>query len=93
MGIPNTIVKMIDKHGKMSDFQISKIANAITLAILDVENTSRWSAERRAQKYAEAIQNSIFNEFYNPVWLLNDFIIFHNFNRRIPDSFCKNICC
>lgn len=74
MGIPNTIVKVIDKHGKIVDFEISKIANSVILTILDVENTNRWIAERRAHKYAEIIKQQAYDRFYSLEWLLEDFL-------------------
>ena len=73
MSVSKNIVKIVDKYGRVVDFKISKIANSIVLTILDVENTNRWIAERRAQKYAELITERVFNTFYDIDWLIGDF--------------------
>jgi len=73
MGIPNTIVKIVDKYGKTVNFKISKIVNSIILTIIDVESTSRWIAERRAHKYAEIIRQQVYKTFYDLEWLIADF--------------------
>ncbi len=73
MNMPKTIVKIVDKYGRVVDFKLSKITNSIILTIIDVENANRWIAERRAQKYAEMIKARIYDTFYSMDWLVRDF--------------------
>ncbi|MEA3506201.1 MAG: hypothetical protein U9R36_01705 [Elusimicrobiota bacterium] len=73
MGIPNTIVKIVDKEGEIVNFEISKIANSIIPAIMDVEHANRWIAERRGRRYAEMVQEEVYNRFYNLDWLVEEF--------------------
>lgn len=65
MPVPNTITRMINKEGKVVTFEISKVHNAITKAIIDVENTSSWEAKERALKYAELVKDRIYRNFYD----------------------------
>ena len=74
MSAPDTIVKIVDKYGRIVDFKLSKIVNSIILTIIDVENANRWIAERRAQKYADVIRGRIYDTFYNFDWLIHDFL-------------------
>lgn len=73
MKIPNTITKITDKHGKETNFDITKIANAIKLAILDVENCNKYIAELRSIKYADKVASQIYREYYDLDYLLKDF--------------------
>lgn len=81
MGIPNTITKIVNKQGEIVDFDISKIANAINLAILDVENCSKFVAELRSKKYSQKVAGRIYREYYDLNYLKQDFITkYVNFN-------------
>ncbi len=73
MGIPNTIVKIVNKEGEIVNFELSKIANSIIPAILDVEHANRWIAERRGHWYAEIVKEEVYNRFYNIDWLVEEF--------------------
>ncbi|MFH1957440.1 MAG: hypothetical protein ABIJ15_03100 [bacterium] len=74
MDVRNSITRIVDKYGRITDFKISKITNSIILTILDVESTNRWIAERRASKYAEVIRSRIYETFYDIDWLIRDFV-------------------
>jgi uridine kinase len=89
MGIPNTIVKIVDKRGEIADFNISKIANSVTMTIIDVENTNKWIAERRAHKYVEIVRKNAYNRFYSLTWLIEDF--FKKFINFKPDEKYKRL--
>ena len=65
MGIPNAILKVINSKKQIVNFDISKIATALTNAILDVEDIPRLTAETRAKHYAEKISERIYNDFYS----------------------------
>ena len=74
MGIPNTIVNVINRDGQTVKYDISKIADGIKKAILDVENAIEWIAEKRAKKYAEKINSEVFDKFYNFNFILSEFV-------------------
>jgi uridine kinase len=73
MGIPNTIVKIVSKEGEIVNFELSKIANSVIPAIMDVEHANRWIAERRGRRYAEIVKEEVYNRFYNIDWLVEEF--------------------
>ncbi|MGM0442365.1 MAG: uridine kinase family protein [Elusimicrobiota bacterium] len=73
MGVPNTIIKIVNKEGEVVDFKISKIADSIIPVIMEAEHANRWIAERRGKRYAEIVKNKIYNKFYNIEWLVEDF--------------------
>ncbi|MDA3792945.1 MAG: hypothetical protein PF545_04720 [Elusimicrobia bacterium] len=73
MGIPNTIVKIGRKEGEIVNFELSKIANSVIPAIMDVEHANRWIAERRGRRYAEIVKEEVYNRFYNIDWLVEEF--------------------
>lgn len=75
MSIPNTLVKIINKHGKVVNFDISRIIKSIASAIEDVSRGSLWSCQKRAEIYAEQIKERIYREFYDLNFLKSDFII------------------
>ncbi|MEW5693437.1 MAG: response regulator SirA [Candidatus Hydrogenedentota bacterium] len=93
MSIPNTVVKIINKYGAIVEFDIDKIIRSIASAIIDVVQGAKWSAEKRAEIYAEKIRQRIYREFYDINYLKTDFIIkFINFNaeereRRMDNAF------
>lgn len=65
MPIPNALTRMIHKNGKVVKFEISRIQNAITNSIIDVENTKAWEANDRSIKYAELVRQRIYSNFYD----------------------------
>ncbi|HPP87433.1 MAG TPA: hypothetical protein PLM75_06195 [bacterium] len=73
MGIPNAILKVINSKKQIVNFDISKIATALTNAILDVEDIPRLTAETRAKHYAEKISERIYNDFYSFKHIFTDF--------------------
>ncbi|PKM99327.1 MAG: hypothetical protein CVU78_06850 [Elusimicrobia bacterium HGW-Elusimicrobia-2] len=74
MNASRAIEKMVDKYDRVVTFRLSKIVNSIILTIIDVESANRWIAERRARKYADVIQERIYDTFYNFDWLIHDFL-------------------
>ena len=65
MPVPNTLIKMINKNAQVESFQISKVQNAISKCIIDVENATSWEAQERAFKYADMVKENAYNNFYN----------------------------
>jgi len=70
--IPNSITRIIDKHGKIVPFDLSKIYKSIATAITYIEHVKEWEAESRAIKYSELVQKRIFDNFYNLNALIKD---------------------
>ncbi|HOK40880.1 MAG TPA: hypothetical protein PLD27_07580 [bacterium] len=99
MGIPNTLTKIVNKYNEIVDFKISKIANALMLAILDIENCSKYTAELRAKKYALKVADRIYKDFYDLNYLKQDFITkYINFNpeeriNRLANAFATERLC
>ncbi len=74
MSIPNTVVKYVNKEGKIEDFQVSRIADSICKAIEDVEGEQLSLADRRAQIYAQSVTDRVYREYYDIDWLTEEFI-------------------
>lgn len=73
MSVPNTVVKFVNRHGQIEDYQVSKIADSICQAIEDVEG-SRTLPERRSHIYAEKVTDRVYREYYDLEWLKTEFI-------------------
>ncbi len=73
MGVPNTIIKIVNKNNQVEDFKISRIADSIIPVIMETEHANRWIAERRGKRYAEIVKDKIYDKFYNMDWLVDDF--------------------
>lgn len=69
MPVPNTLIRIIAKNGEIVPFEMSRIHNAITKTIIDVEGASSYEAKERSLKYAEQIKESIYDAFYNIKYL------------------------
>lgn len=75
MSIPNTVNRIISKHGTVVNFDVDKIAKSIRRAIEDVSESSTWAPDLRARKYAEKVAKRVYREFYDLSWLKTDFIV------------------
>lgn len=75
MSIPNTVNRIISKHGTVVNFDVDKIAKSIRRAIEDVSESSSWAPDLRARKYAEKVARRVYREFYDLSWLKTDFIV------------------
>ncbi len=65
MPFPNSITQVINKKGEVVSFDLSRIHNAISNAIYDIENVSSWESKTRGLKYAELVEKRIHRNFYN----------------------------
>ena len=65
MSVPNTIVKIVNKHGKIEDFDLSRIVRSINLAIVDVSGANLGIASHRALKYARSLAARVYREYYD----------------------------
>lgn len=74
MSLPNTVLKIVNKRGRIAEFEIERIVRSIKDAIVDVSG-SRWSPELRARKYARKVADRVYREFYSLSWLKSDFIV------------------
>ncbi|HPG29697.1 MAG TPA: hypothetical protein PKY81_04085 [bacterium] len=91
MGIPNSLVYVINRDGETVKYDISKIANGIKRAIIDVENATEWIAENRAKKYAEKIHKEIFDRFYNFDFIMGEFVkLYCGFNAEERETRLEN---
>jgi uridine kinase len=75
MSLPNSVLKIINKHGRVVDFEIERIIRSIRLTMEDVRGSLRWSHDIRARIYAEKVAARVYREFYNLSWLKSDFIV------------------
>jgi len=73
MGIPNTVTKIINKHGAVVKFEREKIEHSIANTIIDIEKSRRRAPELRARKYAELIAGRLYRDFYDPAALKQKF--------------------
>ncbi len=93
MSIPNTLVKFVDKEGTIKTFDISRIGNALSEAIEDVEGSRYNLPEIKAHHYAEIITERIYREFYDLDWILLEFVDqylnyeHHERHRRMNEAF------
>lgn len=65
MPVPNALTRIINKHGEVVSFDLSRVHNSLTKAIIDVEHVSSWEAKERALKYSELIRDRIYKNFYD----------------------------
>ncbi|MEK8022842.1 MAG: hypothetical protein AAB229_03440 [Candidatus Hydrogenedentota bacterium] len=90
MSLPNTVLKIINKRGRIADFEIERIVRSIKDAIVDLSG-HRWSPELRARKYARKVADRVYREFYSLSWLKSDFIVkFLNFQPEERKGRLKN---
>ncbi len=74
MSIPNSVVKYVNRDGIIEDFQVERIADSISKAIIDVEGDRLTLPDRRAQLYAERVTNRVYREYYDLDYLIEEFI-------------------
>ncbi len=74
MSIPNSVVKYVNRDGLIEDFQVERIADSISKAIIDVEDSRLTLPERRAQIYAERVTSRVYREYYDLDYLTKEFI-------------------
>lgn len=87
MPVPNTLIRIIAKNDEVVPFEMSRIHNAISKTIVDVEGASSYEAKERSLKYAEQIKERIYDSFYNLKYLCAFFsrmiLKFENLEREI----------
>ncbi len=74
MGIPNTVTRIINKQGKVVEFEREKIVRSITNTIIDVDGSDRRAPELRARKYADLVAEKLYRDFYDPKALKHKFV-------------------
>ncbi len=84
MAIPKKINKIINKHGKIVEFEPDKIVNSLVSTMVDVERVNKWIAESRAKKYYESVYRRAYDRFYSLSWLLDD--VFKKYINFVPEE-------
>lgn len=74
MSVPNTIVKIVNKHGHIEDFDLSRIARSINAAIVDVNGNNLGVSQHRALRYARSVAARVYREYYELEWIKTQFI-------------------
>lgn len=93
MSVPNTIVKIVNKHGAIEDFDLSRIARSINAAIVDVAGNNLGISQHRALRYARRVAARVYREYYDLAWIKSDFVVkFVNYDPaerkiRMDDAF------
>lgn len=93
MSIPNTVVKLVNKDGEIEEYDESRISNSIAKAIEDVEDSRFSLPDRRSQRYARAVTERIYREYYDLNWLTSEFVTRYisydpdERTRRMKDAF------
>ncbi len=75
MSVPNTIVKIVNKHGQIEDFDLSKIVRSINAAILDVQGNNLGISQHRALRYAKCVAARVYREYYDLDWIKTQFVV------------------
>lgn len=93
MSVPNTVVKFVNKNDEIEDYDETRIADSIAAAIEDVEDSRFSLPERRSQRYAQAVTDRVYREYYDLDWLVSEFVTQyinydpHERTRRMEGSF------
>ena len=74
MSVPNTIVKIANKHGQIEDFDLSRIVRSINAAIVDVNGNNLGISQHRALRYAKSVASRVYREYYELDWIKTQFI-------------------
>lgn len=74
MSVPNTIVKIVNKHGRIEDFDLSRIVRSINSAIEDVSGNNLGISQHRALRYAKSVASRVYREYYDLEWIKAQFI-------------------
>lgn len=74
MSVPNAIVKIVNKHGGIEDFDLSKIVRSINAAIVDVNGNNLGISQHRALQYARSVAQRVYREYYELDWIKIQFI-------------------
>lgn len=74
LSVPNTIVKIVNKHGQIEDFDLSRIVRSINLAIVDVNGNNLGISQHRALRYAKSVAARVYREYYDLDWNKTQFI-------------------
>lgn len=74
MSVPNTIVKIVNKHGQIEDFDLSRIVRSINSAIVDVHGNNLGISHHRALRYAKSVAARVYREYYELDWIKTQFI-------------------
>ena len=75
LSVPNAIVKIVNKHGQIEDFDLSRIVRSINSAIVDVSGNNLGISQHRALRYAKSVSQRVYREYYDLDWIKSQFII------------------